>query len=160
MGVTTSFSFNIKCEKISKILLKKIFDFLFKNGFDYNVSFLCQYQGNKNSLKLFKEKSLSKNSYENINERIDFLISQGGGAIELGWKNKNKTYEVLFHIFPTENEKGFIHLALSFRSSITYNENGELNNNHYLLLNKMEDLSKFVNVETKMKTTKIEIGKI
>jgi len=39
MGESTSFSFDANCNKISKTFLGEIFDFLFDNNCDYNVSF-------------------------------------------------------------------------------------------------------------------------
>jgi len=121
--------------------------------------FLCQYQGQSDS-ELFLEKSLSKNSHEKIDERIDFLISQEGGAIEFGWRNNKKIFPLLFHVHPTKSKKGFVHLALSFRSSVKYDDIDELNDNYELILTLVKELSKFVNEEMKIETTEIKISKL
>ena len=88
------------------------------------------------------------------------LIKHNGGSIMLGWKNNRKKYELFFSIRPSIKEG--VYIALVFNDSIRYDKNGDykLNNNYDLLFEVMNDLSKFINEEMNLKTTKIEISKI
>jgi len=160
MSQSTLINFLIKRTKMNKQLIKQVINFLLERNFDYNVSFLGKCIGSKKLFWEYEEKKLSKDSYEKIDSAIEHLIKHNGGSIMLGWKNNRKKYELFFSIRPSIKEG--VYIALVFNDSIRYDKNGDykLNNNYDLLFEVMNDLSKFINEEMNLKTTKIEISKI